>query len=59
MDTSALQAILAESSKREGLDVELAASGFGQQHQQVGLHSVCLTPMFICIRLVPAIKIYG
>lgn len=31
----ALQAILAESSEREGLDVELAASGFGQQHQQV------------------------
>ncbi|KAL0051751.1 hypothetical protein WJX82_001455 [Trebouxia sp. C0006] len=29
------QAILADSADREGLDVELAASGFGQQHQQM------------------------
>jgi len=33
--SAALQAILADSADREGLDVELAASGFGQQHQQV------------------------
>ncbi|DBA87222.1 hypothetical protein WJX77_011007 [Trebouxia sp. C0004] len=29
------QAILTDSADREGLDVELAASGFGQQHQQM------------------------
>ena len=31
----ALQAILADSADDKGLDVELAASGFGQQHQEV------------------------
>ena len=30
-----LQAILASSADGEGLDVELAASGFGKQHQEV------------------------
>lgn len=45
----ALQAILAESSEREGLDVELAASGFGQQHQQV-----CFTPLSCCCVLCAA-----
>lgn len=31
----ALQAILADNADGRGLDVELAASGFGQQHQEV------------------------
>ena len=30
-----LQAIVADNAEAKGLDVELAASGFGQQHQEV------------------------
>lgn len=37
LQTCALQAILASNAEGKGLDVELAASGFGQHHQEVML----------------------
>ena len=51
----AVQAILAESSEREGLDVELAASGFGQQHQQVGFSPLCCCCVLCAACLRPGI----